>query len=115
MNSLLTQLGVGGILVILVLREVFNFLKQYQTKKKNGNGERRFKLDQKVDRLQTDMNTLLKLHDGTKNSKVAEQVQDLWYERAALKEAIDDLAEATKEQTKVFQEICVRLQIMKEN
>lgn len=39
MQETLTQLGVGGIFVILVLREVFNFLKNHKNNKTKQCGE----------------------------------------------------------------------------
>lgn len=100
METLLLQLGVGGIFAILILKTVFDFLTKKKDEKKNGNG------------------------NGLSTVKVALQIKDLWdwhnisdedgvklwYFRRSLEPAVHKLAENIESQTRILQMLADRLE-----
>jgi len=96
-GDLLTQLGVGGILVVMVLREVFGFLKPIIERRRNGspgtNGHMPREAVAQIDELhrlmsRTDV-------DGT----------PLVFVPRSLSTAIHELAQVTAEQSKLLERL----------
>lgn len=90
MNNTLTQLGVGGLVAVLLVREVLNFLKQRRNDKDGVDLQR---LAQQV----TDLYQWHSVVDG-------EGVK-VWYVRRSLEEAIRDLSANIRAQTEVLQQV----------
>ena len=93
----LTDIGVSGILVVLVLREVFGFLRKR-------NGVSLAGVAETIGRIETDLATL-----KTENHElhVWHDVSDqeggkIWYVRKGLQEAVVDLKGAIEAQTGVL-------------
>jgi len=95
MDSILTQLGVGGILVVLVLREVLPYVR--------GKNNKGFVDKQCVEcfRLIRELHTM---HNQKDNDGVY-----VWYVRRSLEEAIVKLGENIEHQTTVFRELALRI------
>jgi len=92
MESVITQLGVGGIFVVLVLREVFSFLKT-----KPGPRDECRKCARQVQELYN-------MH----NQKDGDGVY-VWYVRRSLEDAIIKLTESIDQQTQTFRELVLKL------
>lgn len=109
MDDMMTQLGVGGILAILMVREVLNFLKSKQPTQ-NGETQRLFvKLDQ-VTRHVADLH---KWHDKTDEDGVP-----VWYIRRSFEDAVEKLADAVTQlaasssvQTKVLEDLVRKVEV----
>lgn len=99
MNELLTQVGVGGIFTVLVLREVFNFL----SSKKNG------RTSDDIKQMIRQVDTLYRWHD-----KEDEEGVKIWYVRLSLEKALMKLAESIELQTKIFKELSLDVAESKE-
>ena len=110
-----TQLGVGGIFVILVLREVFGFLEK---KRSNGNGTSPSAADvlaaanlkKTIYEISRQMDDLYEWHrvadeDGVK----------VWYVRRSLETAMRDLADNIKAQTLVLTELMAEMRSVRED
>jgi len=101
----LTQLGIGGIFAILMIREVLNFLK---TRKDMGAsvgdvGQRPFVQD-RFDRMERQVRELYTWHaredtDGVK----------IWYTRPSLERAIRELRESVDAETAAFQALAGKI------
>jgi hypothetical protein len=89
MEEALTQLGVGGIFVVLVLREVFTFV----SKKRNGTGVDMLLVAKQVAELH-------RWHD-----REDEEGVKVWYVRKSLEDAVEKLAANIDKQTAIFQEM----------
>lgn len=88
MDGMFTEVGVGGIFALLVLREVFNFVNK---RKNHGN-------TQKIELAYRQISDLWQWH----NMSDAEGVK-IWYVRRSLEDAVVGLQESISEQTKVMQ------------
>lgn len=95
----LTEIGIGGIFAILVLREVFNFL---QKKKTNGYNDVQFhrELGTKVNEIKSLTKELHKWHSVTDMEGVP-----VWYVRKSLEKSIGELATNIKEQTDIIRRV----------
>lgn len=112
MESALTEYGVAGILVIIILREVFNFLKSQKVKKiENGDYSNKkifdflVQLNGKINDANREIHDLYQWHDVKDGDGVP-----IWYIRRSLEEAIKALADNVGEQTKVFQGLVVHIE-----
>jgi len=103
--DVLTQLGIGGIFAILILREVFNYLG-----KKSTSGPA----------------TACAIGDNTKAARQIERLYEwhdkedqdgvkVWYVRSTLEKAIDKLTEAVERDAQVSERILERLDEMDDN
>ena len=90
----LTELGIGGILALLILKEVFNFLK---TRKLNGESG-------KIAKIFELTKDIFDMHNQKDNDGVY-----VWYVRRSLEEAIIKLAENIDKQTICFRELILKL------
>lgn len=97
MNDVFLQLGVGGLLVILVLKEVFAFLKNVKEKRNGGYSPACAKCFEMV-------RDLYDMH----NQKDSDGVY-IWYVRRSLEDAVNKLAENIAKQTDCFKELVMRL------
>jgi hypothetical protein len=98
MSDVLTQLGVGGILVVLVLREVFNFLAKRNGEKGDAHPHECVECRKMVEQL-------FKMHDKTDEDGVY-----VWYVRKSLEAAISKLGDAIETQTQVFRNLLVHME-----
>lgn len=104
-EQLLMQLGAGGLIVLLVLREVFGFLK---TRKLGVSSDHLLKdiLEElKEQRIQMSevlakTKTLYHWHDKEDNDGIK-----IWYVRSSLENAIEKLAENISKQTDILQQM----------
>lgn len=90
----LTQLGVGGIFCVMVLREVFAFL----GKRRNGNGSNGHR------RMADQVAGLWRMHD-----KVDADGVPMWYVPRGLERAIDKLSANLDTQTNVLRDLAVEV------
>jgi hypothetical protein len=95
MDELLTQLGVGGIFALLIIREVLGFLsKRKERGNGNGNGNGKPAMTAAV---QSDLFQLLReINEGTKELVRLHDVKDedgvpVWYVRKSLERQIEQL------------------------
>lgn len=100
MDQTLTQLGIGGILALLILKEVFTFLRAVKDKKncKSGQNELCYKC----------FDLIKKIYD-MHNQKDSDGVY-IWYVRRSLEEAMNKLAENIEKQTHIFEQLVFRLE-----
>ncbi|PIR17593.1 MAG: hypothetical protein COV46_03540 [Deltaproteobacteria bacterium CG11_big_fil_rev_8_21_14_0_20_49_13] len=91
MMNTVTELGVGGIFAVLVIREVLNFLRI----RKNGGYP-----DRKFSEMYNWVEDLWNWHNVTDNDGVK-----IWYVRRSLEDAIRKLSDNIDVQTKAFQEM----------
>jgi len=96
MDNVITQLGVGGIFAILVLREVFNFL---STRKKNGS----------EGRMKEQIAKLYEWH----NMEDANGVKR-WYNKSTLDSNIATLSRNIQEQTLILKQLSQELRDVRE-
>ncbi len=108
--QLLTQLGLGGLLIYLFLKEMFSYLKSRDEKRRNGSAESRststgdmFKLLRHIEDLTRDLHTW---HDAKDEDQVF-----VWYVRKSLEreisklgDAVTKMVSATEAQTQVVGE-----------
>lgn len=94
-GSLLMQLGVGGILIYLFLKEMFGYLKSRDSRK-SGNGHSptadMFAL---LRNIESTLRELHKWHDAKDEDQVF-----VWYVRKSLEKQIEKLAEAVVKMTR---------------
>lgn len=95
MENQLLQLGVGGLFAILVLREVFSFLKERTRCQNNKPFE---KMVKQIDELH-------QWHDVTDDDGVR-----VWYVRRSLEGAIEKLTHTLDAQTLLLRELVLSLQ-----
>lgn len=88
-----TQLGVGGVFVIVVLEKVFTFLKGFKNKKGD------------CEECQRILMELFKMHNVKDEDGVP-----VWYLRRSLESAIEKLVVSISAQTDVFKELVIRIQ-----
>lgn len=95
MDTAFTQIGIGGIIALLVLREVFGFLRG-----RNGSGKIT------SDDLRRIRKALEQIHDLWEwhNVSDADGVK-LWYVRRSLEESMDQLSKNISKQTEVLSEM----------
>lgn len=100
----LTQLGTAAAVVIIILREVFNFLKDKQDKKNTYPAL----LHQKHDKVCEDILDMTKdLHDWHNvNDKDGTKI---WYVKSSLEDAMKELAKNIAAQTRVFERLIDKL------
>lgn len=101
-GELLTQIGVGGILVVLVLREVFGFLKPLLEKRRtNGNGNGGHKANGHMS-----AETVAQVHELHRiMSKTDTDGTPLVYFPRSLAAAVQELAHATSEQNTLLERL----------
>ena len=92
-GQLVTQLGLGGFIVYLVIKEVFAYLRSRDEKRRNGNGDSRststgdmFKLLRHIEDLTRDLHSW---HDAKDEDQVF-----VWYVRKSLEREIGKLGDA---------------------
>ena len=90
MNNTLVQLGVGGLVALLIIREVLNFLKQRRDDKGGVD----------LQHLAQQVSELYQWH-----SVVDSEGVKVWYIRRCLEEVIRELSANIRAQTKVLQEL----------
>ena len=95
--SLLSEIGVGGIFAVLMVKEVLNFLRYRK------NGDRRA-CDPHIKDMHKRIEDLWNWHNVTDNDGVK-----IWYVRRSLEEAIKKLSENIDVQTKALQEIVTEI------
>lgn len=98
MESLVPQLGVAGILIYLLIKEMFSFLKT-----RNGNGS----TIRRMDKLEIMADQIKDLHEW--HNQADEDGVKVWYVRRSLEEAVEKLAVAITAQTSVMQALASRL------
>jgi hypothetical protein len=91
MNEALTQLGIGGLVAVLVIREVLTFLRERRNNK--GNGVDLSLLAKQIDEMH-------QWHAVTDGNGVK-----VWYVRRSLEEAIRQLATNIATQTDILKEL----------
>jgi hypothetical protein len=96
----LTQVGVGGIFAILVIREVFNFLQKRKTPNGDNGVQFHRELDTKVNEIKSLTRELHKWHSVTDMEGVP-----VWYVRKSLEKSIGELATNIKEQTDIIRRV----------
>lgn len=90
-TSLVTQLGVGGIFAILILKEVFGFVSK----------KSRSESDEQVDQIAKEVRDLWEWHNVTDPSTGGK----IWYVQRSLEKAMDRLSENIEAQTAVMQRL----------
>lgn len=95
MEQQLLQLGVGGLFAILVIREVFSFLKE-RTRCQN---------NKQLERMAHQIHELHQWHDVTDEDGVR-----VWYVRRSLEQAIEKLTLTLDAQTQLLRELTMSLQ-----
>lgn len=99
MHELMLQLGVGGILAILVLREVFSFLRS--------RGNNNIDLTAEIRCVKTRIDELYRWHDVRD-----EDGTPIWYRRASMTRSIERLTSSISELERAVQrqaEILIQL------
>lgn len=99
MESLVPQLGVAGILIYLLIKEMFSFLKS-----RNGSSTPPTKLEERIERMDDRIEDLHVWHSQTDEDGVK-----IWYVRRSLEEAVDKLSLAITSQTTVMQALAAKL------
>jgi hypothetical protein len=102
MNSVLMQLGVGGLLAYLVIKEVLGFVTKWKNGR-NGNSDR----DQRriMHQINERLDRLYDMHDQKDDDGVY-----VWYIRRSLGDAIEHLAENIAKQTQAFDRLIMLLE-----
>ena len=90
----LTEMGIGGVFALMVLREVFSFLKAKRANPEDKMGE----LDKKIDKILKQTDDLWQWHSVTDSDGVK-----LWYLKPSLEKTIGSLADNIGRQTQVLQ------------
>lgn len=102
MEDLWAQIGVGGTIAYLILKEVFNFLKPVLARRKGssieGNGQ--VTDSRTLAKIRTQVGDMHRLH-----AQVDTDGTPLIYVPRSLGTAIDNLAKATSEQTTVLSKL----------
>lgn len=97
MNDIALYGTSGAVMAYLIIKEVFQYIGQ----KKNGNGKNgkidpadfkeRIELNTALKALIESNNKLMHIHEGADNKKIADQIQDIWYDRKAYQRTIEKL------------------------
>lgn len=97
MDNTLIQVGVGGTFALLVIREVFGFVKYLKNNKSN---QKEREDDQGADlpRMARQIDDLHQWHSLTDEEGVK-----IWYVRRSLEEALRELSSNIRAQTEVLQ------------
>ncbi len=91
-SNLLTQLGVGGILIFLFMKQMFEYLKSRDDKKKNGNrSEATGDIFALLRNIEAQTRDLHNWHDAKDEDQVF-----VWYVRKSLERQIEKLAGAVE-------------------
>lgn len=93
MSEALRDLGIGGIFAVLILRMVFDFLKT-QKDKRNGNGK---PPSAEMQRDLADIHETISARDAEGNRLI--------YRQTGLRDAIEDLTDAIKDQTRWLEKV----------
>ncbi len=109
MDDPLVQLGVGGLLAFLIIKEVLGFLNKFLDKRKNGrSSEALVKLvcnpTPEILNMVKQVDELLRLHDVKDVDGVP-----IWYVRHSLEKAIAKLSEHVEKQTHMLEKLVVHL------
>jgi hypothetical protein len=91
MEDAFTQIGVGGIFALLVIKSVFDFV----SKRKNGNVD--------FAKMSHRIEALWELHDRRDRDGVP-----VWYTRQSMEETVQALRIAIAEQTEVFRRFALK-------
>lgn len=96
MDSSITQIGIGGIFAILIIKEVLSFVKGFRNGKKNGENEA--------------IKLLYEILDYCKKVHIMHDIKDsdgtyIWYVKRSLEVAINKLAENINHQTECFRDL----------
>jgi hypothetical protein len=120
LDSLVTQLGVGGIFAVLLIKMILEFLEKWDTRKQEKKRAETGDLPPRVDHHDIMLELMSqgkKLHVVLQKVEITEKrTEDLWhwcgkedadgvklmYLRGSLTEAISKLADATSKQTEVL-------------
>lgn len=98
MSETLTQLGIGGVLAIMVLKETFGFVRGQ--KRNVASGCSRPEDVEEIKRMIKDLHTW--------HQKEDEDGVKVWYIRKSLERAIKDLSEVIQQQTEVVRRMLDR-------
>tara|TARA_Y100000310_G_C20445648_1_gene698273 strand:- start:202 stop:510 length:309 start_codon:yes stop_codon:yes gene_type:complete len=90
-----TQVGIGGIFAILVIKQVLDFLSKRRNENPNGDCRVCLTLLQKI----------YEMHDKTDEDGVY-----VWYVRRSLEDAITKLGRNIEKQTHIFEKLVMRLE-----
>ncbi len=104
MENNLLELGMGGLVAILVIREVLGFIKT----KRNDNREKEITEYKKLLHIIADEVKWLK---DVHNQKDRDGVY-AWYVRQSLEEAVEKLGENIAMQTRVFESLVIKIDMM---
>jgi|15BtaG_2_1085339.scaffolds.fasta_scaffold24449_2 hypothetical protein len=105
MEEGLTQIGVGGVFAIFILREVFTFLK---SRKEAAT------LEGKVDKLVDQVDSFEQVRSQIRDLHVWHNVTDtdgskIWYVKSSLTEAMTELSKNIAAQTSAFERLVDRI------
>lgn len=114
MDQLFTQLGVGGIFALLIIREVLGFLSK-RKERGNGNGDGNGKSTMSAT-MQSDLFQLLReINEGTKTLVRLHDVKDedgvpVWYVRKSLERQIEQLVKGVDQLTSAIAQQVIALE-----
>lgn len=111
--NLISQLGIGGIIVYLFMKEMFTYLKSRDERKKNGSAGTLIPTD--IFSILRDIQAMSRDLHHWHNAKDEDQVF-VWYVRKSLERqieklatAVDKMGRAAETQTTVFEEAMERI------
>lgn len=99
--SALAQVGGGGLLAFLIIREVLRFLTKRRVNDKHIKNSVICRDSESFVELKRQVNDLHKWHDMSDSDGVK-----IWYVRRSLEDAIEKLATNIGTQTRVLQDLC---------